>query len=474
MLAPILLSCVLGLSQPSTQPKSTITRLADARERLENAGFAVTLEAFADAIEPVPADRDAAIELLRAAEAMEQVDSQAWEQLEEFGTFPLPPMNVREGEDPDAPEWETILTAVDDLEPVFAELDGIDPKLRPNVEEVRADFGVNWRTPEDGLAINVMLPHLSPMRQLAGVSRLQSFAQLFNGEHAAALATLRRTIGMADAVDASPSTLVDHLVAIAIDALAAGTISEIAPHLDADAGVRKEADLLIQLLLDVSSRRDGWNAAIGGEVIFQQNAIDHLLTGQDALTEDSEHFLSKVMTSMFLRPFLRGDGVELADLMLTQVDATQPDIFAETEPARAAMDAFEDRVTEGFAFDDMAAGILYPSTSRALLAHYNVRAARNQAAVALAIALYRHDHDDALPPTLEALVPDYLPRVPVDTLSPDGAAVQYDRDRAILWTVGRDLQDHGGRSQDDVLAAEPEASSRRVEAIGVDDVTRLR
>ena len=478
MLTTILLSCAFiapdpAATQPATRPVSTVDRLADARDRLRAAGLPPTLEEFGDAIERVPEDQDAAVELLRAAKVMDGIDSAAWEQLEEIGGFPLPPMNFEAPEDPDTPDWNTILTAAEDLEPVFRELDGIDAKLRPNVDRVKADFKTNWRAPEDGLAINVLLPHLSPMRQLAKRSIVHAFAQVFRGDHAEALVTLRRTNGIADAIDAPPSTLVDHLVAIAVDALTAGTIGEIAPHLEVDDDVERQARLTIDLLLDASPRREGWRHAMGGEVIFQQNAIDHLLTGQDALTGDSGHILSKVMTSMFTRPFLRGDAVELADLMLTQVDAADGETYADSEPAREANLAFEERVTEGFAFDDMAAGILYPSTDRALLAHYNVLADRNRAAVALAIALYRHDHDDALPPTLDALVPDYLPRVPVDTLSPDASPVRYDGERGILWTVGRDLTDHGGRPMDDVINEDPTRSSREVEAIGYDNVTQL-
>jgi hypothetical protein len=43
----------------------------------------------------------------------------------------------------------------------------------------------------------------------------------------------------------------------------------------------------------------------------------------------------------------------------------------------------------------------------------------------LALRLYRYDHAGALPESLEALIPDYLPAVPIDALDPAGGAIRY-------------------------------------------------
>jgi hypothetical protein len=78
-----------------------------------------------------------------------------------------------------------------------------------------------------------------------------------------------------------------------------------------------------------------------------------------------------------------------------------------------------------------------------------LRTDRRFAAIALAIALWRGDHAGALPPTLDALVPTYLPAVPLDPSAvnrpiqfrtfpaarPDGGA------RPVLYSVGDDGED---------------------------------
>lgn len=58
---------------------------------------------------------------------------------------------------------------------------------------------------------------------------------------------------------------------------------------------------------------------------------------------------------------------------------------------------------------------------------YHGAAARRMAAIVLACHLYREDHGP-YPPSLPALVPDYLPAVPTDPFSPTGAPLGYRKD----------------------------------------------
>lgn len=59
----------------------------------------------------------------------------------------------------------------------------------------------------------------------------------------------------------------------------------------------------------------------------------------------------------------------------------------------------------------------------------------------LALRLYQLEHG-ALPPTLDALVPDIIPAVPTDPY--DGQPIRYDAERALLYSVGEDFIDNGG------------------------------
>jgi hypothetical protein len=60
-------------------------------------------------------------------------------------------------------------------------------------------------------------------------------------------------------------------------------------------------------------------------------------------------------------------------------------------------------------------------------------------AIALAVALYRADHDGRFPDDLNALVPEYLSQIPLDPFSKTNSAIQYVKgNRRLLYSVGAD------------------------------------
>ena len=69
---------------------------------------------------------------------------------------------------------------------------------------------------------------------------------------------------------------------------------------------------------------------------------------------------------------------------------------------------------------------------------YRLRAvfARGKTQLVIAAARWRLDHDGELPPTLDALVPQYLPAVPLDPCSKDCKPLNYDAATGVVWSVG--------------------------------------
>ncbi len=77
--------------------------------------------------------------------------------------------------------------------------------------------------------------------------------------------------------------------------------------------------------------------------------------------------------------------------------------------------------------------------------HFRILTQRRMAAAALAIRLSELDHGRR-PETLDELVPDYLPAVPLDPMDPAGGPIRYrpHADPPLLYSVGPDLIDQGG------------------------------
>ena len=80
---------------------------------------------------------------------------------------------------------------------------------------------------------------------------------------------------------------------------------------------------------------------------------------------------------------------------------------------------------------------LLPS-SRTIELEMRARTERRLAAVSVAAQLYRADHSGEWPQTLDALVPRYLPAVPIDPLAGAGQPLQYllAGDRPVVYSVG--------------------------------------
>lgn len=82
------------------------------------------------------------------------------------------------------------------------------------------------------------------------------------------------------------------------------------------------------------------------------------------------------------------------------------------------------------------------SFRKALVQHQRNATRHALVSTTLALARYRLAHDDHLPDDLQALVPAYLPSVPVDWM--DGKPLRYDAKAGRLWSIGEDLADNGG------------------------------
>ena len=59
-----------------------------------------------------------------------------------------------------------------------------------------------------------------------------------------------------------------------------------------------------------------------------------------------------------------------------------------------------------------------------------------RAQLVIAAARWRLAHDGEMPPSLDALVPQYLPAVPADPWSKDGKPLNYDAATGVVWSVG--------------------------------------
>ena len=100
---------------------------------------------------------------------------------------------------------------------------------------------------------------------------------------------------------------------------------------------------------------------------------------------------------------------------------------------------------------DLLNQILVPITDRARFGSVAGDTQNALLTTTLALHAFRAEHNGASPPTLSALVPAYLPSVPLDPFAYPAAPLSYTKNGAktILWSVGPDnVNNHGTPTRD--------------------------
>ena len=287
---------------------------------------------------------------------------------------------------------------------------------------------------------------------------------------------------------ADSTMLVETLVSVGIDALAITTLDEWVANLrlgqigDGPRQVsRGDLRAMIALLLDDAPIRTALARGLAGDVLMGLDTIDHAAAADELIEKvklpaDAGPFapfqrrLAAESFAWLLRPLIDREAAAYLRYVTQAAEA----LDAADAPqwiARAPGDAEDRAISDRFAPLPLAK-YLFPSVTRAGLAHFRVTARRHRAAAALAVRLYQIDHGGDLPPTLDALVPAYLPAVPRDATAADDV-VRYDPARRRLWTAGEDLDDDNGVSLADLIRQDPTLSNRAVRG-RYDDVLSLR
>jgi hypothetical protein len=306
------------------------------------------------------------------------------------------------------------------------------------------DWGVRYTTP----LLWTLLPHLSPARRLASFLRYAAIDHHLSGMDGQTVEDLRDTIREGDDLDrGQPVFLVTHLVSIAINSLATDTIARYAGELQIDtttagaAGATTTAQvrvLIDQLLDDQTYRKAAAGSWYEERLIgFDEAAADYIINR----TPQHQWWLWPI------RPMFRLDAVRLFDWYSAVAAASSE---ASLPMAMAKMPALPPMPSPSplRRMSRLYESVLTPAFAHATQEHYHQLALRRIAAVLLAARLYEGDHEGAPPPNLAALVPAYLPSIPLDPLAPGSQPLRYVSTpmHEAVYSVGDDGVDDGGKS----------------------------
>jgi hypothetical protein len=293
------------------------------------------------------------------------------------------------------------------------------------------------------------VPELGGVRSVANLLRYQALVDFDRGDHALALRRLEM-IELPARAGSSYPTLVGMLVGHGCRAVATMAYIELAPVLKVApaAGGVTPAQLksLIASLLDDTQINAEQVVGLQGERIGALEATRILEQGQNSGNQAGGAPASKPqggsISRYIVKPFLRSNALVVVRIFTAYLDATQAatlpgmyDRITRLHPEVAEVK--ESRI-------NFLAGMLNAGMDRGVGAKYRIFTDRRLAATALAIAWYRAEHDGEFPTSLEALVPTYLPSIPIDAMSP-GQPLRYRAgETPILWSIGTNGIDDNG------------------------------
>ncbi|WP_309399719.1 hypothetical protein [Cerasicoccus maritimus] len=184
----------------------------------------------------------------------------------------------------------------------------------------------------------------------------------------------------------------------------------------------------------------GLPAAIKWEFQLAMSSLDQLENDPQGLKYciDELEYLPNALISLVYKPNTTKNIFFAYSNQLLKNTTLPVDERVEAFPERRSIPRM---IIGGNVVGEMSAGMLLPIIDKMpyRLLHCDIES--EYVYLMLAIRLYEMEHG-ALPPTLDALVPDYIDAVPLDPY--DDQPLRYDAKRAIIYSVGEDGVDDGG------------------------------
>ncbi len=406
-------------------------RLDAMIDELHAQGQRVLLRDFAT--EPVPPEENAATLLLEAARKLSL--AQAPVPLDDLAAHP-----------------EIIAARADDVQ----RLTDANAEALALVRQARGRKKVDWGVVLKSPVTSVLLPQLSPQRDLERLVCSHAVLAAAKGQRLEAVESLRDGLSLSRAVQQANPFLIAALVGNAQSDLVCSAAETVLTQLGSSATTTQpvrpiEPELRNSLLhlrdelLDEQPARGGWFAAFEGERLMYLDTIEfsrsrgfgpalgYISGGGIGIPSAAE----RAVWPMFV-----------LDLVKAMDDVTQYQSAGLAPALAEARDLLPGEFPHGLdprGLARLGSRLLLPSLGGAVDLQFRHLAHRRLAATAIALRLYELEHGKAVE-SLDVLVPEYLSEIPRDPLTDDGALIRLVSDASgrRLYSVGRDGVDQGG------------------------------
>jgi hypothetical protein len=292
-----------------------------------------------------------------------------------------------------------------------------------------------------------LIPEVGPMRELVRVRQLLARQHAHANLHAEAGTILWDNFHYGARLESSKGVLITWLTASAIQGIALGEMRHYADQASADRAALLE---LSHRLQQHTRDTDGLTNALKLEHLPLVDAVGQVRSGKTNYA-DFTGFGSAARSNKLTRYGYRALGfhpfLQVNKTQRLHAEALRLAIQDLRQPASSTHSSYENFVTQLSAQSRqpinitgrVLLGVILPSIRKVIHHHHRTDANIRLTALYLALRAYHLDHDGALPDSLSALVPAYLPALPLDPF--DGQPLRYSRALTTIWSIDHDRRD---------------------------------
>ncbi len=287
----------------------------------------------------------------------------------------------------------------------------------------------------------MLLPHLSGVRDAAKALLTRARLRYVTGDRAGAVSDIQAVVRLAERIE-SDRILISELVQYATISICVNAVKQMstAEPLDADAAMQL-CDSLAQLesLIDVAE-------ALRMETASAYSLSERLRASRDLAKEwnlpPSEYWFLRYFVTYPFRPLYRLDQAQVLRYERELVELGQKPYYTVRDRLNA-WDAEVESRSRVFMLTRLLVPVLSRMHSSAAKVHAKVRTAR----LGLALEACR-GRTGSYPDSIEALVPDILPELPVDPFTGKELVYRLADSELLVYSVGKNGVDDGGLKEE--------------------------
>ena len=282
--------------------------------------------------------------------------------------------------------------------------------------------------------VNIELPHLAKLRDLARVLSWDATVRGHDGDYGEAVEDITAGFKLSGVLKDEP-ILISQLVRIAIDGICYGAVQQALPP----EGVPPD---LARRLIESAGRsdcRDSFVGSFSGEGFMGLDTFERIRDGESIGEQTSKDtILLRLYGSMFARPWLNMDEETYAQTLGRMGEISELP-FYEAHPQMEEIKQDVEDLPRTRVFSRM----LLPGLMRVIEAQARLEVQLDLVQIGLSVEQY-HAQNGAYPATLDAIAPSIGGGIPVDPFTGQPYRYQVSSGGFLLYSVGADLTDDGG------------------------------